>query len=188
MRTFPCMHVCMYVCMGSVMGVIHTVMHTHILILYNNAITIHTFVLTCKHSYILTYIHTYIHLLESSRKQDDQLLKEINTLISSKKSSDEMSIINFDINNAKKMLKEWSSFSAPVTHTYIHTYIHFIDTHILTLHTFILRVCSSSSWWRSRRPSTMDTSKRAFLYVCMYVCMFVCSLLMRFRLLQTPEA
>lgn len=48
------------------------------------------------------------------RKQDDQLLKEINTLISSKKSSDEMSIINFDINNAKKMLKEWSSFSAPV--------------------------------------------------------------------------
>eukprot|EP01036_Dinobryon_divergens_P032269 gene32269-41821_t len=45
------------------------------------------------------------------RKQDDQLLKEINTLISSKKSSDEMSIINFDINNAKKMLKEWSSFS-----------------------------------------------------------------------------
>lgn len=47
------------------------------------------------------------------RKQDDQLLKEINTLISSKKSSDEMSIINFDINNAKKMLKEWSSFSAP---------------------------------------------------------------------------
>ena len=88
------------------------------------------------HSYIDSYKHTYIHPLESSRKQDDQLLKEINTLISSKKSSDEMSIINFDINNAKKMLKEWSSFSAPVN-THIHTYIHFIDTHILTyIHTF----------------------------------------------------
>jgi len=48
------------------------------------------------------------------RKQDGQLLKEINTLISSKKSSDVISIINFDINNAKKMLKEWSSFSSPV--------------------------------------------------------------------------
>jgi len=63
---------------------------------------------------MLFAIFNNAHHLAVYRKQDDQLLKEINTLISSKKSSDEMSIINFDINNAKKMLKEWSSFSAPV--------------------------------------------------------------------------
>jgi len=61
-----------------------------------------------------TILNNAHHRLVVFRKQDGQLLKEINALISSKKSSDVMSIINFDINNAKKMLKEWSSFSSPV--------------------------------------------------------------------------
>eukprot|EP01036_Dinobryon_divergens_P034357 gene34357-44378_t len=44
--------------------------------------------------------------LDDTRGSNYLASKEINTLISSKKSSDEMSIINFDINNAKNMLKE----------------------------------------------------------------------------------
>eukprot|EP01034_Spumella_vulgaris_P044993 gene44994-56006_t len=44
---------------------------------------------------------------------DSVLLSEINTLISKKRVTDEDSILRFDIERAKKLLREWLAYLAP---------------------------------------------------------------------------